>query len=71
MKQPDDTQKPQTEKQIKLQPKYRRLVYGDKIVPELKLSGLWLEAIGFKAGEKVTITIREQELIITAIKSKI
>jgi len=55
-------------KQVKLQPKYRELAYSRKIVPELKVSGVWLEAAGFKAGEKVNITVNEQQLIITAIK---
>lgn len=57
-------------KQVKLQPKYRELAYSRKIVPELKVSGVWLEAAGFKAGEKVNITVNEQQLIITAIKSE-
>jgi toxic protein SymE len=56
------------QKQVKLQPKYRALTYGQKTVPELKLSGVWLEKLGFRAGEKVNIIIREQELIITTIK---
>jgi toxic protein SymE len=55
-------------KQVKLQPKYRELAYSQKIVPELKVSGVWLEEAGFKAGEKVNITVSEQQLIITAIK---
>lgn len=56
------------QKQVKLQPKHRKLNWKDKIVPELKVSGVWLEAAGFKAGEKVNITVSEQQLIITAIK---
>jgi len=58
-------------KQVKLQPKYRSLAYGQKTVPELKLSGVWLEEIGFKAGEKVNIAIQENQLIITTINSEI
>jgi hypothetical protein len=56
------------QKQVKLQPKYRELTYSRKIVPELKVSGVWLEAAGFKAGEKVNITVSKQQLIITTIK---
>jgi len=55
-------------KQVKLQSKYRALTYGSKTVPELKVSGVWLEAAGFKVGEQVTIIVRENELTITAIK---
>jgi hypothetical protein len=57
-------------KQVKLQPKHRQLAWGNqKIVPELKLSGAWLEAAGFRAGEKVNIAIQDNQLIITTIKS--
>jgi hypothetical protein len=59
----------QQQKQVKLQPKFRALAYSQKIVPELKLSGAWLEAAGFKAGEKVNIAIQDNQLIITTIKS--
>jgi len=56
-------------KQVKLQPKYRALSYGQKIVPELKISGVWLEQLGFKAGESVSITVREELLIIQPLKA--
>ena len=56
-------------KKIKLQPRLRRLAYNEKIVPELKISGVWLEEIGFKAGSIVNITIREELLIIQPIKT--
>lgn len=51
-------------KKVKLQPKHRALVYGQKVVPSLKISGVWLEKLGFKAGDMVSITTREQLLII-------
>ena len=54
----------QKTKEMKLQPKHSPRVYGSKTIPELKLSGLWLEAVGFKAGAKVVIEVRDQELII-------
>jgi hypothetical protein len=50
-------------KKVKLQPKHRALVYGQKVVPSLKISGVWWE-LGFKAGAMVSITTREQLLII-------
>jgi toxic protein SymE len=61
----------QNSKKIKLQPKVRQLSYGEKIVPELKLSGVWLEELGFKAGATVNIILREQELIITTLKPEL
>ncbi len=51
-------------KSVKLQPRFRALVFGQKIVPELKISGVWLEAQGFHAGQTVEITIHQGELII-------
>ena len=51
-------------RQLKLQPKYRQLVFGQKIVPELKLSGLWLEQQGFYAGQLVEVEVRHGELVI-------
>lgn len=59
----------QKDKQIKLQPKHRVLTNSEKIVPELKLSGVWLEKSGFKAGEMVNVTVREGLLIIQTIES--
>jgi len=35
-----------------------------KAVPEVRLIGQWLEQSGFKIGEQVNITIRNQEIII-------
>jgi toxic protein SymE len=54
-----------TTKKVKLQPKYRALAWGNqKIVPWLTVSGVWLEQHGFKAGQMVSITIEENQLII-------
>ena len=54
-----------TIKQIKLQPKHRALSWGSyKIVPWLSISGVWLEQNGFKAGDTVTITVEQNQLII-------
>ena len=55
-------------KKVKLQPKHRALVYGQKVVPSLYLSGVWLEALGFKVGDRVSITPRELLLIIEPLQ---
>lgn len=53
---------------IKLQPKTRQLTWGhQKIVPELRINGNWLQDHGFKAGECVEITVRQNELIIKPV----
>lgn len=50
----------QEARRIKVYSKYR----SDKVVPELRLIGRWLEASGFKIGDTVKITVKDQELII-------
>lgn len=54
------------DRKLKIQPKYRLLAtsYRDRIVPELRLSGVWLERSGFRVGEQVQVTIKDQEIII-------
>lgn len=45
-------------------------VYGlnrstdNKEVPQLRISGMWVEQLGFKVGETVNITTRDRLLII-------
>ena len=45
-------------------------VYGlnrstdNKEVPQLRISGVWVEELGFKVGETVNITTRDRLLII-------
>lgn len=56
-------------RKVKLQPKLRQLSYSRKFVPELKISGVWLEKLGFKAGQTVDITVREELLIIQPAKT--
>lgn len=35
-----------------------------KAVPEVRLIGQWLAQSGFKIGEQVQVTVRDQEIII-------
>ncbi|UKE62494.1 type I toxin-antitoxin system SymE family toxin [Xanthomonas translucens pv. poae] len=42
---------------------------GDSRVPVLRLSGLWLEQLGFAIGSKVRITARAGELVVSLISS--
>lgn len=57
-------------KQIKLQPKHREQSGGQKIVPWLNVSGVWLEELGFKVGDMVSITTREKLLIIEPMEGE-
>ena len=56
-------------RKLKVYSKYRTLAttYTYQIVPELRLCGLWLEQSGFKVGEQVQITVKDQEIIIKPI----
>lgn len=56
------------DRKVKLQPKYRESSGGLQIVPWLTLSGIWLEDLGFKAGDTVRITTREKLLIIEPLE---
>lgn len=51
-------------RKLKIYPKYRHLAYSQKLVPELRLCGQWLERSGFRIGEEVQVTIKNQEIII-------
>jgi len=53
-------------RRLKIQPKIRINKYGQKRVPELKLSGNWLQNMGFQFGSTVTITSMPNLLIIQA-----
>ena len=53
----------QGKRKTTLQKRYR---YGDgRIVPELRLSGVWLEEIGFTGAQRVDVSISRGKLVIT------
>ncbi|KIO75688.1 hypothetical protein TH53_19230 [Pedobacter lusitanus] len=55
----------QQHRSIKLQTKYVPLAYHQsRQVPELRISGVWLDQCGFHAGDMVDIAIVEGELLI-------
>lgn len=55
-----------TTRHVKLCGKYRVVSGGwNKQVPWLTVSGVWLEAAGFKAGDEVEIVVKVHELLIT------
>lgn len=49
---------------LKIQPKIRINTWSETTVPEIKLCGNWLENLGFKADQRVTITTMDKLLII-------
>lgn len=42
---------------------------GDRFVPVLRLSGLWLEQLGFAIGSKLQITVRDGELVLSVMQA--
>jgi hypothetical protein len=51
-----------TERSLKIQPRYN--ITTDRVFPEIKLGGLWLQELGFKTGERVIVKCEENVLVI-------
>ena len=49
----------------KVQEKAERRIRGIRFVPSLPLSGIWLEAAGFKIGQEVSIAVNNGQIIIS------
>lgn len=54
-------------RQLRLQPKFQALAYRTKVVPELKLCGLWLKEQGFYVGQMVEVEVHQGELVIRPV----
>ncbi|TMU54970.1 SymE family type I addiction module toxin [Flagellimonas algicola] len=57
-------------KKIKIQPKHRKRTYDEIIIPEIRMEGKWLEALGFRLGEYVQVEWVQDKLVITPIKDE-
>lgn len=57
-----------TPRKLKVYSSYRSR--DKKAVPEIRLIGQWIEALGFEIGEPVKITVRKQLLIIEPLNSE-
>lgn len=56
-------------RKLKIQEKYVDLMYRTKKVPQLILSGLWLEEFGFLKGEMVEVALSEGVMVIKPVSS--
>jgi hypothetical protein len=56
----------QTSRQLKIYSLNRSS--DNKEVPQLKISGVWIEQLGFKIGETVNVTTRDRLLIIEPLE---
>jgi len=54
---------------IKIHGKFRRRAWDHTTVPVIRMEGKWLENLGFKVGDE--ITIRAQKNKLTIINSKV
>jgi len=50
---------------LKIQPHFRENRYSIVDVPEIRLSGNWLDKLGFHKGRRVVITTMNELLIVT------
>jgi hypothetical protein len=54
---------------ITISSQFQRFKFKNPIVkPKLTISGDWMQKAGFEIGEKVTITVKENQLIINKYK---
>lgn len=53
------------QRHIKVYPKYMQRTYKSIIVPEIRLSGLWLQESGFEYGQDITVETEKDRIIIS------
>lgn len=41
--------------------------YREQIVPYIRMSGLWLERLGFRRGDRIEITEESERLVLTVL----
>lgn len=65
------TNQPQKDqRRLKVYKKYTRFAGGHHQVPEIRLLGKWLEKIGFKCGQEISVIQYDNTLIISNGKGK-
>lgn len=52
-------------KKLKIYTKYQPRRHGGVRIPEIRLEGKWLDALGFKQGQTVKIELADHKLTIT------
>lgn len=58
-------------RKLKIHTKYQARAYGaTTTIPEIRLEGKWLDKLGFKQGQIVTINQKKNKLIITIDKEQ-
>lgn len=57
-------------RKLKIHTKYRTRKYDETKIPEIRLEGKWLEALGFKQGQTVKIKQQKNKLTITVVNEQ-
>lgn len=57
-------------RKLKIHTKYQSRKYGEEKIPEIRLEGKWLEALGFKQGQTVKIKQQKNKLTITVVNEQ-
>jgi len=55
-------------RKLKIHTKYQARRFGEVKIPEIRLEGKWLDELGFKQGQTVTIELADNKLTITIDK---
>lgn len=42
--------------------------YGEQVVPYIRMSGQWLERLGFRRGDRIEITEEPERLVLTLLR---
>ena len=58
-------------RKLKIHYKFRQRKYDTSIIPLIRLEGKWLENLGFKIGNEITVNQKINKLIITVKKNTI
>jgi hypothetical protein len=57
---------PSNQKQLKISSRYQARQLKSVSVPEIRLMGKWLTQLGFHCGQSVTITHKQNKILIVA-----
>lgn len=57
-------------RKLKIYQKFRSRTWDQTTVPEIRLEGKWLEALGFEEGKEINVKQQKNKLTITLVKKK-
>ena len=62
----NQTKNPNKQKQLKVSSRHQQRQLNYISVPEIRLMGKWLKQLGFLSGQSVTITHKQNKILIVA-----